>query len=235
MGPESRLISAVQLRQGRVLRPVVRDALRAPRATWRHALRPTLRHLAPWVRPEPPRYVSRSAPRFAELAARIEVPPQRLTGVHAVDDRADNITTGYHAHILEEAAVVADLVGRRSSHPFLDPRLITATYGLDPSFPVRGGHDRALQVAAYEDRLPDVVVRRRSKAEFSEVVWARPLSEQAVGRLLSGPLVERGWLDVEQFQNVLAAAARGLAPAALPLSRAVALDRWLRVSRVETP
>src|SRR3954468_8861685 len=56
-------------------------------------------------------------------------------------------------HILEESAMVEDWTGWRSSHPMLDPRFITASYGLDPGFAVKDGHDRAVQRDAFRDRL----------------------------------------------------------------------------------
>jgi hypothetical protein len=133
------------------------------------------------------------------------------------------------AAILETAAVVNDLTGWRESHPFFDPRLITATYGLDPWFSVRGGHNRALEVAAYADRLPREVRERRGKAEFSEVAWASSIRhESTYQRLLSGPLGERGWLDPIGFQDVLEGARNRRPRAAAPVSRALSLDRWLR-------
>ena len=226
MSLPSRTVSAVQLRQRSVLGPLLREGVRRPQETWRGVVRPALRSILPRQQP-PPGHVASSFRGHEALLARANRRPVRVTGVAAIDGRLDNMTSGYHASILEDAAVVADLVQRRSSHPFMDPRVLEATYGLDPSWPVRGGHDRALQVAAYADRLPDLVLNRRSKAEFSEVVWPS-LSDDAIGRVTSGPIIERGWLDPVGFQNVIQHARGGRPWAALPLYRALALDRWLR-------
>jgi Asparagine synthase len=138
------------------------------------------------------------------------------------------MTSGYDAAILEERAVVGDLAGRRDSHPFLDPRLIAATYGLDPWWPSRGDHTRAFQVAAYADRLPPAVAERRSKADFSEVFWPQLLREELLARVRTGPLAEAGWLDPAGFESLVVNAQREMANAAIPLSRCVSLDRWLR-------
>ena len=225
---EARVISAAQLRQRAVLLGLAGAARRDPRQAWRQTLRPTLRRLAPWVRPEPVRYVSASASGWPWLVEQVQTTTPAVTGVRAVDERVENMTSGYKAHILEESALVADHCGWRSSHPYLDPRFITATYGLDPWFAVRDGHVRALQVAAYADRLPELVLRRRSKAEFSEVVLSGGVSDEVVHRLASGPLAERGMLDRAGFSHVVVGARLGTASAALPLMRAMALDRWLR-------
>jgi hypothetical protein len=151
-----------------------------------------------------------------------------VTGVDAIDERIANITSGYDAAILEDRAGVGDLAGRRDSHPFLDPRLIEATYGLDPWWPSRGDHTRALQVAAYRDRLPPAVAERRSKADFSEVFWPQLLNDEVLSRVRTGPLAEAGWLDREGFSALVANAQKGIANAAIPLSRCVSLDRWMR-------
>ena len=227
MPRESRITSAVQQRQGDVLRPLLRTTLRNPARAWRETWRPTLKHLSPRGIPRFPGYIDDEAAAEHHLADHFRR-PVRLTGVAAIDERADNLTSGHMTHNLELAALVGDAAGRRSSHPFLDPRVVTAVYGLDPWFPLRGGHYRALQAAAFADRVPPSVRDRRTKAEFSEVVWPQGLTERAVGRITTGPLVQRRWLDLDQFGNILNGAREGRAWAARPLSRAVELDRWLR-------
>jgi hypothetical protein len=224
---ESRITSAVQQRRGSVLRPLLRTTLRSPAQAWRETWRPTLRYLSPRGTPRYPAYITDEAAAEHHLADHFRR-SVRLTGVDAIDARADNLTSGQMSFNLELAALVGDAAGLRSSHPFLDPRVVTAVYGLDPWFPVRGGHYRALQAAAFADRLPASVRDRRTKAEFSEVVWPQALTEKAVRRITSGPLVQRRWLDLDQFDNILNGARQGQGWAARPLSRAVELDRWLR-------
>lgn len=225
---EERIISALQMRHGRRLAFLAKTVLRAPAESWRDLVRPTLRSLAPWVRPVPPGYIRREAADRLGLTDRAAERPLRLTGIAAIDARCKQFTSGYWAAILQEAAVVGDLNQRRSTHPFLDPRFVTATFGLDPWFAAVGGHSRALEVEVFSDRLPPAVAARRTKAEFSEVVWPTALQDNAVDRLLSGPLVEAGWLDLEGFSRVLSNARAGEPFAALPLWRALALDRFMR-------
>jgi len=144
--------------------------------------------------------------------------------------RFDGLLSGQVAANLEGAAIVDDLSGSRRSHPYLDPRLVAATYALDPWFAVENGHYRALQAAAYADRLPASVARRLTKAEFSEVVWPASLRDDVVQRIMTGPLAKRGWLDPAGVANVVRDARAGLSHAALPLCRMAALDQWLRIA-----
>jgi len=125
--------------------------------------------------------------------------------------------------------VLDDSLGIRHSHPFLDPRFIQATYGLDPWWPMRGGHYRALEEAAFCDRLPPAVSTRRSKAEFSEVFWSQVLDAGALDSVLAGPLQQAGWLQDSGVSDLLRRAQDGRSDAAQPLSRCIALDRWLRL------
>jgi hypothetical protein len=154
---------------------------------------------------------------------------ERLTGDPAVDERASGLTGGYVASILEESARVQDVSGWRSSHPMLDPRFIRATYGLNPWFACRGQADRALESSAYADRLPLEVRVRRDKAEFSQVFWpGDPEAAEWGPRLISGPLVNRGWVEPDRIATIVGGARRGQPYEALTFGRATAMDRWLR-------
>jgi asparagine synthetase B (glutamine-hydrolysing) len=225
----ARVLSAFQQRRGRTLFALARDALRRPAASWAQVVKPTLHHLAPWKGPRPPGWLRRDAMARVGLDEAMRRRPEAVTGVRAVDERIANLTTGYDAAVLEERAVVSDALGGwRGTHPFLDPRVIEATYGLDPWWPTRGGHDRALQVHTFAGLLPEAVLTRRSKAEFSEVFWPQLLSEPELAALRTGPLCDLGFLDHNGFDQLVADARSGMARSAIPLARCRSLDRWLR-------
>lgn len=224
----SRVLSAVNLRQGHILWELLGANALRPRTAWSEILRPTLRYMAPWKGDPVPPWLSDQAATRADLPRLLRRRAERVTGIAAIDDRIANLTSGYDAWILETRAVVTDEVGRRESHPFLDPRFIEATYGLDPWWPTRGGHTRALQVEAYGDRLPPAVARRRSKADFSEVFWPQILDDQTLGLVRTGPVADLGWLNRSGFDALVKNAKQGKANAAIPLSRCVSMDRWLR-------
>ena len=227
IGP--RVVSALKLRQTPVLTELARWAARNRRQLWPELLRPTVGYLAlPWRGGRPPRWISRTADAQAELPQVIGRRPEPVTGIEAIDERIATLTSGYDAAILETRAIVTDWVGRRESHPFLDPRFVQATYGLDPWWPTRGGHYRALEVEAFRDRLPVAVAQRRSKADFSEVFWPQLLDDVTLARVRTGPLDDLGWLDREGFDGLVVDAKGRMANAAIPLSRCVLLDHWMR-------
>jgi asparagine synthetase B (glutamine-hydrolysing) len=226
----SRVISAVQQRRGGILTDLAYEGLRHPGQSWTGVAKPTLHQLAPWKGESLPGWIQDQASKRAGLSQLSHRKPERVTGVRAVDQRLANLTTGYDAAVLEERAVVTDLVGRRESHPFLDPEVISATYGLDPWWPARGGHDRALQVAAFSDRLPVPVAQRRWKAEFSEVFWSQVLGQARLEAVCRGPLAELGWLDQSGFAQLITDARSGIARSAIPLARCHSMDRWLRTA-----
>ena len=175
-----------------------------------------------------PGWVRKDVAARAGLADLLHERPEPVTGIAAVDERLDNLTGGYVAEILELGAIVADLTGHRSTHPFLDPRFILATYGLDPWWPTRDGATRALQAAAFVDRIPPLVAERRSKAQFAEVFWPTLLHDDVVDAVRRGPLNDLGWLDDQGFDDLVGRARRGMANAAIPLARCVSVDHWLR-------
>lgn len=222
------VFSAVQLRNWSIIRQIGGATIRRPRQAWVELIRPTLHHLTPW-REEPPGWITQRAANLGGLYDLFRRPPQRVTGIHAIDERLGNLTSGHQAALLELRALVADPTGRRDSHPYLDPRLIEATYGLDPWWPTSDQHTRALQVHAFGDRLPAIIADRQSKAGFAEVFWPGVLDEQSLRDVQRGPLADMGWLDLDGFSRLVQRARTGAPPAAIPLARCVAVDRWLRV------
>ena len=224
----SRVVSALGLRRWRTLRQLLGpDTLRRG-SVWSGVLRPTLRHLAPWKGDRLGGWVSPKAAKGVDLPRLLRRHADVVTGIPAIDQRIFHLSAGYSAFGLETSAVVNDWFGRRRSHPFFDPRLIEGTYGFDPWWPARGGHSRALQVEAYGDRLPPSIARRRSKVEFSEVFWPQVLDDATLESVRTGPLRDLGWLEREGFDDLVANAREGMANAAIPLSRCMSLDRWLR-------
>jgi asparagine synthase (glutamine-hydrolysing) len=189
------------------------------RAAWRRM---------PWRPSRLPALVTTDAATRANLRDAYGATPARVTGLRAVDGRLDGLTSGRTAQVLEQRAVLDDLTGHRSTHPFLDPDLVAAVLGLAPWLFGERDDDRALQRAAFADRLPDEVLARRSKAEFSEIVWPSLLRAETLASIRSGPLVTDGWVDAAGFEALVANARVQQADAARPLARCAYADRWLR-------
>ena len=153
--------------------------------------------------------------------------PEPVTGIAAVDERLDNLTGGYVAEILELGAIVADLTGHRSTHPFLDPRFILATYGFDPWWPTRDGANRS---PGGRLRGPDAAPRCRAALEGTvrRGVLADAASARR-GRLRPpGSAQDLGWLDDQGFDDLIGRGHKGMANAAIPLARCASVDQWLR-------
>jgi hypothetical protein len=191
------------------------------RATWRRM---------PWRPARVPGLVTTSAARRTDLAQAFDAKPQRVTGIRAVDARMDGLTSDRTAQLLAQRAVLDDLTGHRSTHPFLDPDLIRTVLGIAPWL-FGDADNRALQRAAFGDRLPDEVLARRSKAEFSELVWPTLLRGEVLAGIRSGPLVSEGWVDPAGFDALVVNARARQADAARPLARCANADRWLRPLR----
>lgn len=224
----SLLRSAIALRRLPAFAGLARHGVRHPRHLWYRILKPTLREVGPVRNVSPRAWITPAAAALAQLPELYHRRPERVCGIPAIDERVGGLLAGAVASALDDVSLFDDWLGIRHSHPFYDPRLIEATYGLDPWWAERGGHVRALEVAAFSDRLPTLVATRRSKAEFSEVAWPLLLDEPTLHRVATGPLRDREWLDASGFTGLLRNAHNAHAPAALPLSRCVALDRWLR-------
>ena len=229
-GIGSRVVSAVKLRRRGVLGELASAVIRHPAESWSQVLRPTAGYLAaPWRgHRRVPGWVTKRAAAEGDLPSLLGRQAERVTGIDAIDERGSNFTSGYNASILQTRAVLSDWLGRRESHPFLDPRFVRATYGLDPWWPTRGGHYRALHVEAFGDRLPSVVARRLTKADFSEVFWPQVLDDHELAKVRTGPLATYGWLDRPGFDALVVNAKKGMANSAIPLFRCLSLDRWMR-------
>jgi asparagine synthase (glutamine-hydrolysing) len=223
-----RVVSAFQQRDRAQVAKLLRTVLERPKDAWRSLIKPTAHHLAPWKHARPPAWIRSEVLTATGFDRLYRQPPEPLTGIAAIDERIANLTSGYDAGVLERRAVIEHLGGARGTHPFLDPRFIEATYGLDPSWPTRGGHDRAMEIAAFGDLLPDLVADRRTKAGFAEVFWPQVLPAPQLEAVRTGPLAEKGWLDAAGFEVLVSDARNGMARTAIPLARCLSLDRWLR-------
>jgi asparagine synthase (glutamine-hydrolysing) len=90
-------------------------------------------------------------------------------------------------------------------HPLLTQPVIEACLRTPSWHWVRGGVDRAVARAAFADRLPEAVLRRRGKGSlgsyFAQVyLLSRPILSQL---LVDGVLASRGFLDAPAVRRYL--------------------------------
>jgi hypothetical protein len=195
--------------------------IRNPKQSWHDAIKPVLRTFKN-PRPDLP-WIADGALRRNGIAEFL-IPAVQPGLSPALDKRMNSLSRGHVAAIMQEQAVLHDELDHRSSHPYLDPRVVDATYGLDPWWATEDEHSRSFQVRAFRERLPAVVANRRTKAEFSEVALIFA-SRQSLEQVCTGPLASAGWLERDGFEKL----ASGRGPfAAGPIARCIALDKWLR-------
>ena len=225
------VISALQLRDRDELVRYLRWGARHPSRLWGGLLRPTLSDAVESRRtPVGLSLIEPGAAIEMGLSARF-VSRSEPTGVRAIDDRLRNLLVGELQRIFEELARASDPGGMRSSHPFFDPRLIEALMVLDPSASVRNGVPRSLQRAAFADRLPSVVVQRRTKAVFNDLLWDSFDSETVESRLATSPLLDLDAINADATRGFVDKTKNDRAGSVIPLGRLLEIDSWLRIEQ----
>lgn len=104
----------------------------------------------------------------------------------------------YHRIAAASLEAVGRITGTRIAHPFLDPRFLAA---LSREGGRWGYGDRTeVMRALVGDLLPDAVLARRSKANFTATVWDAPVREFA--RAWDGTGVDTTLVDPDELRRV---------------------------------
>lgn len=127
-----------------------------------------------------------------------------LTDLEGVGPGKQRQIIGFAGHLglhgLSLRSERAALLHPALSQPVMETVLATPVYRL-----TRGGHDRLLAREAFADRLPDLLLQRRSKAElgayYGRVVAAKADALRA--HLLDGQLARHGLIDRRQVEAAL--------------------------------
>ncbi len=221
----TRIRGSVEVRDLQRLAIIGRWSVRHPREAWQGAIKPTLRTFRP-RRPSASWIDERTAQRNG-LGALLKPSRPAITGVRAIDKRLQGFQSGYVAAIMQDQAVSHDELDHRSSHPYFDPRVVEATYGLDPWWATEDHHSRSFQVRAFRERMPAVVADRRTKAEFSETFLHLLPGVEQTAQLRNGPLFATGWIDLTGFDQMVLRAKEGGPHAVSTLFRCQAFNDWL--------
>jgi asparagine synthase (glutamine-hydrolysing) len=183
-------------------------------------VRPRLAALVGAARPDsrPPGAGPRAAPVTGTARSRSGLDDRPVAGqLHRAYRRRraqahyERFCGGYDAMSLEVFDRIAARAGVEYRHPYLDRRLVEFGCRVPVWVHATSTANRCLQRGALRDTLPHDIVRRRSKASFSEV-WLRDLESHLPHRdWPRSALVTQGWIDAARADVALARTRRRVA------------------------
>ena len=146
------------------------------------------------------------------------------------------VRSQYHHLCLEWNAKVGALYGFEPAFPFLDRDLVEFLVGVPGTVLVRDGVPKALLRESLGGMVPDTILRRRAKADFTAGVNRATKQDLAAVMQMLGTdalVVQLGYVDPAKLKKGLTAADRALEHSATNVvSRRVtgiaALEIWLR-------
>ena len=146
------------------------------------------------------------------------------------------VRSQYHHFCLEWNAKVAASYGVEAAFPFLDRDLVEFLMGVPGAVLAREGVPKALLRESLQGAVPDAILRRRSKGDFTEDVnrSTRQGFASLVNLLGPDPLaVQLGYLDADKLKRGLAAAGTALEHSTTSViswrvTAVAALEIWLR-------
>lgn len=147
------------------------------------------------------------------------------------------LTSGVLAHCLELGDRASARYGVEYRHPFHDLRLIELALGLPANLLWRNGQTKFVLRRAMEGRVPETILQRATKAEFS-AAFARAFECDNIASLFRSPVIaEQGWIDPRRlslmYREFIEKWATGHAdylPHLWPLSMFVGIELWFRAA-----
>jgi asparagine synthase (glutamine-hydrolysing) len=201
----------------------VRRALRP----LRHALEGPACRRPPWI---PAGFASRvglgCTARSTQSALRFASQTQRLL--------YEGLSDPYRLHCLEMKARASARCGVEHRHPLHDRRLIELALALPADQLWRGGESKSVMRRAMAGLVPDAVINRRTKAEFSTTT-AQLFASDGIAPIFRSLLIaEQGWVDgprvaimYDEFMQAWRAGSEYL-PRVWPLSMILGVELWFR-------
>ena len=127
--------------------------------------------------------------------------------------------------------------GVEHRHPFHDRRLIELALALPPDQLQRGDQSKFILRQAMKGLVPDPVLQRRDKAEFSSV-GAREYESDTIARLFhSSRIAEQGWIDqarvtamYREFMETWNHGQKDCLPHVWPLDMCLGIELWFRAA-----
>ena len=200
-----------------------------------HVPRALVPHLRRLRTRQPPAWYTESIRRLAHR----HVPRQPILGTHLPTAHArslyEEVRSSYQVRCMEWNNKVAAMHGLEATFPFLDRDLLSFLMSIPGEIQTRNGVPKGLLREAMRGILPDPIVNRTWKADFTQVVNEGMLLDypQLIDHLESDPAAVRwGYLDSGIMQTLLPQFRQQLrsrtAEAAWTLSDLLGLELWLR-------
>ena len=123
------------------------------------------------------------------------------------------------------------------AYPSHDRRLIELALALPPDQLQRGDQSKFILRQAMKGLVPDPVLQRRDKAEFS-AVGAREYESDTIARLIhSSRIAEQGWIDqarvtamYREFMETWNHGQKDCLPHVWPLDMCLGIELWFRAA-----
>lgn len=170
---------------------------------------------------------------------RVAVPPSVYPeaprgGSFAVEDTLRGLTGGLHSYVLESVGRVALEAGVEVRHPLLDVRLVEFVLAIPEAQRRRGGIGKYVLRQALRRELPQMVVDRLGKADFSHAA-VEAFQSAGDGFFEALEIARRGWVDDRRLAATfrrMQALHRRQSPAfgddVPQLTAAAVVELWLR-------
>lgn len=192
---------------------------------------------------EEPRFLDRGLAEAFPLPETAALDPATRPDHTDRDLQIAALDTPLQAHALETIALTGRHYGLEVTLPFMSRELAEYSLALPSEWKMRNGYTRYILREAMRGRVPDAIVRRRDKNDFTQDFIKGLLSDTEQLRDLANPsnnalagYVSREWLRdawrkvEQQGENISTATARGLWQAAV-LAMWLAMDRDAAIDR----
>jgi asparagine synthase (glutamine-hydrolysing) len=187
-------------------------------------------HTAPWI---PDAFASRTC-----LADRVRrQPPDGLFASPVQKKLYVRLTNATLIHFLEMKERASARGGVEHRHPFHDRRLIELALALPPDQLWRGDQSKFVLRQAMKGLVPDAILQRRTKAEFSAVCAQVYESERMAPLFHSSRIAEQGWIDqarvtamYREFMQTWNQGQKDCLPHGWPLGMFLGIELWYRAA-----
>lgn len=146
------------------------------------------------------------------------------------------VRSQYHHLCLEWNAKVGARYGFEPAFPFLDRDLVEFLIGVPGTVLVRDGVPKALLRESLRGTMPDAILRRRTKGDFTEGVNRSTRQDFSALTAMLGPdalVIQLGYVDADKLKTGLAAAGAALEHSTTSViswrvTAVAALEIWLQ-------